>query len=320
VKADMKLSQPQKRELRRLEIELQACVKSANSEKAAEITAHIQTLFGDDRRHHRLLRAKLWCFEAALDANSLGYAESGLLGVRNLAGRGTRLQLEASTLLAVCYLRQKRYTDAKKLIRGVVSHLAKIQSNSKRRQFQKRLVERIEEECILAELIGVQEGVIIPEEVHAKAVLLIQRSSDNEIFALLGNSIPSAALLVLNDVRDYSINLIAATDRKLLPAPAIAERPENVGKKAFAVLRRIAWKTFCSPDSELYKMWSKKIPAVFNKGYFAAAITATMAHWRIGIPLLASGVVALAMKYSAQEFCKLATPKSLMIDPKDMAN
>jgi hypothetical protein len=45
-----------------------------------------------------------------------------------------------------------------------------------------------------------------------------------------------------------------------------------------------------------------------------------MAHWRIGIPLLASGVVALAMKYSAQEFCKLATPKSLMIDPKDMAN
>lgn len=316
----MHLSPQQKAQLRQFERELQECVKSGDSERAAEITTKIQILFGSDRRHFRLLRAKLWCFEAALDANSLTYAESGLVGVRNLAARGTRLHLEASTLLALCHIRQKRYQDAKRLIRSVIANLARIPSIPKRRQFQKRLIDRIEEECILTELIGVQHGNLDPEEIHTKAVLLIQRSSDDEIYALLGNSLPSAGLLALNDVRSYAVNQIGITDRKLLMAPTAAERPENIGRKAFAVLRRIAWKTFCDPESELYKMWSEKIPAVFNKGYFAAAVTTSMAEWRIGIPLLASGVVALAMKYSAEEFCRLAKPQSLMIDPKDTAN
>jgi hypothetical protein len=82
-------------------------------------------------------------------------------------------------------------------------------------------------------------------------------------------------------------------------------------------LRRIAWKTFCKPDSSIYKMWSKRVPQVFNQGYFAAAVVSTMGDFRIGIPLLASGVAALVMKYTAEEFCEIAKPKGIMIDRND---
>jgi hypothetical protein len=64
-------------------------------------------------------------------------------------------------------------------------------------------------------------------------------------------------------------------------------------------------------------MWSKKIPEVFNQGYFSAAVLSTFADFRIGLPLLASGVTALVMKYSAEEFCAFAKPKGLMISGDD---
>lgn len=125
------------------------------------------------------------------------------------------------------------------------------------------------------------------------------------------------SLTLLRDVRNYSILQLPAPDRKLLPAPAKAEEPKSIGRTTFALLRRIAWKTFCKKDSPIYKLWSQKIPKVFNDGYFAAAVVASMNDFRIGVPILASGLAALAMKYSAEEFCDLAKPKGFMISRKD---
>jgi len=289
----------------------------AEPESAIEAAGKIQALFEHDRTHHRLLRAKLWAFEACIDANRLSYAERGLIGIRKLAGPSTRLSLEAGALLAVALLRQKKSTEAKKVIRDVIGNINNIVSDRTRHQFQKRLVERVEEECILAELIGTAGTPLDAEEIQAKAILLLQRSSDDEIYRLIGNSVPVASISLLNDVRTYSILQLPAPDRKLLPPPEKAQEPKNVGRVAFAVLRRITWKTFCRPDSPIYKLWSKRIPEVFNQGYFAAAVLSTFGDLRIGIPLLASGLVALAMKHSAEEFCELAKPKGLMISNDD---
>ena len=256
----------------------------------------------------------MWAFEAALDANSLTYAEAGFIGIRRVCGTGTRLYLEASILLAVCKLRLHKVPEAKKLVREVISKLNHIKSDRRRRQFQRRLIERIEQECILSELIGTNEGPLDPQEIHSKAVLLIQKNSDEEILMLIGNAMPAQTLYLLKDVRDYSILQLPAPDRKCLPAPAQAEKPSHIGKMAFEAIRRVAWKVLCSPESELFKLWSRKIPKVYNQAYFATAITTTFANWRIGIPLLASGVAALVMKHAALEFCELAKPKGLMIN------
>ncbi len=169
----------------------------------------------------------------------------------------------------------------------------------------------------MAELIGTEDGPMDLTEVQAKAVLLLQRSSDDEILKFIGNSVPFGSISLLSDVRAYSIQQLPPPDRKLLPSPEKSQEPKNVGIATFAILKRIAWKTFCKRDSSIYKMWSKKIPEVFNQGYFSAAVLSTFGDFRIGLPLLASGVTALVMKYSAEEFCELAKPKGLMISGND---
>lgn len=308
-----KLSETQLSALRPLENALKKAVAQAEPDAAIEAAARIQALFPNDLMHHRLLRAKLWAFEACVDANRLPYAERNLMAIRKQAGPTTRLYLEASGLLAVTLLRQKKINESKNLIREVIKNINNIASDRTRHQFQKRFIERIEEECILAELIGTGDGPLDPKEIEAKAILLIQRNSEDEIFKLIGNSVPAPGLLLLNDVRTYSIQQLPAPDRKLLPAPEKAQEPRRIGRTTFGVLRRIAWKTFCKPDSPIYKLWSKKLPKVFDGGYFAAAVVATMTDFRIGVPILASGLAALAMKYTAEEFCELAKPKGLMI-------
>lgn len=232
--------------------------------------------------------------------------------MRRRAGSTTKLHLEASGLLAVTLLRQKKSRESKDIIRDVIRNINNIASPRTRHQFQKRFIERIEEECVLAELIGAGEGALDVQEVDAKAILLVQRNSDDEILKLIGNSLPVASINLLSDVRDYSLKQLPVPDRLLLPAPEKAVEPKSMGRVTFAVLRRIAWKTFCKPSSPIYKLWSKRVPKVFNEGYFSSAIVTALGDLRIGIPLIASGVAALVMKHSAEEFCEISKPKGLM--------
>lgn len=310
----IKLTDDQLKNLKPLEIELKHAVRSGDTDRAIEIATQIQELFPNEwRRHHRLLRAKLWAFESCLDANRISYAQRGFIGIRKLSASNTRLYLEASSLLAVCYLRSKDTSSAKALIKEVIEKINNISSERTRHQFQKRLIERIEEECILTELIGTSHAEMNVDEIQAKAVLLIQKNSDDEIFKLIGNSVPTASIGLLRDVRTYSLNQLPPPDRKLLPTPEKSEQPKKIGKITFAIIKRIAWKTFCNPDSSIYKLWKNRVPKVFNEGYFSAAVFTTMGDFRIGIPLLASGVSALVMKYTAEEFCEISKPKGLMI-------
>jgi len=301
--------------LRPLEASLKKAVKSGNPDKAIELATNIQHLFPKTMRgHHRLLRAKLWAFESCVDANRISFAKRGFIGIRALSANQTRLYLEASSLLAVCHLRSKEIEQAKKLICEVIGKVNNISSELTRRQFQKRLIERIEEECILTELIGSNEMPLNVEEVQSNAVLLIQENSENEILKLIGYSVPPSSISLLNDVRTYSLNHLTPPDRKRLPAPEKAEQPKKIGLVTFSIIKRIVWKTFCNPDSTLYSLWKNRVPKVFNEGYFSAAVVTTLGDFKIGIPLLASGISALIMRYSAEEFCTIAKPKGLMID------
>jgi hypothetical protein len=314
----MELTPPQKQRLKDLEARLQRHVREGAIEKAIEVTADIQGFFGSDLSHHRLLRAKLWCFEAALLANRSDYAATGIEAVRRRAGVGTKLRLEATVLLVICRLRQKRLTDAKRLIRQIVENLNNIQSARSRRLFQKKFLERLEEEAVLSELIGLHEGELNVEAIQTKAVYLLQNNSGDEIYTLIGNSLPSHAVLVLQDVRSYAVAQIRSDDVKLLPPSQDTQRPPKLGKQAFAVFKRIAWKTFCSPDSQLYKLWSKRLPAVYNDKMLAAALVTTLTEWRIGLPLLASGILAAVFKYSAAQFCEWAKPDVFMTTRREI--
>ncbi len=290
---------------------LKQSVRRGDNASAGKAMTAIQVLLKSYGHHHRLLECKLWYYEGLLDASQSLTAESGFSGIRQLAAKNSRLHAEASFFLAICFLRQKRLDEAKVLFRRVISEVNKLQSPDTRRLLQKRILQRIEEESVLAGLIGLDDGVMNPDMIQKEAVILLQKPQD-EIMELMGRYVPPSAYALLQNVRNDVFLQLPVPDQKLLPAPGQANQALHVGKRAFAVLHRIGWSTFCDPQSALFKLWSKKTTEVYTAPYFATAIIGTFTNWKIGLPMLAAGVVAIAMKYGAQEFCALTRPDSIM--------
>lgn len=311
-----KLSPHQLNMLRDLEPKLRAVVKANKLHEAEALIKRIQALFVNDRDHHRVLVAKNWYYECLVENGRTEEAKAGLEVVRLRANENTRVFLEASSLLAVCCLRLQRIEEAKQLLRLVTQNINAITSNTRRQQFQKRLIQRIEDEVLLSQLIGRNEGELKPAELQAEAIKLLNEKSPEEIYALIGGLMPQSTSYLLQDVRSYAVHLLPAPDQKLLPSSKNLLPKEAIGKKAMAATKRIAWRTFCDPESEVYKLWSQKVPKVFGEGFFTSAFVTTLAQWKIGIPQLAAGVVAIAMRFGCAEFCSLFKPDGLMI-PRD---
>jgi len=302
------------RDLKRLlvlEKQLRRAAQGCNSDQAEQVMKDIKRLLAPYGDHHRLFECKLWYFEALLHTNHLAMAESGFLGIRKKSGIGTRLAAEASFLLGICYLRQKKTELAKGQFREVFGLLKNFKSPATRRLLQRRIATRIEEEAVLAAIMGVEEGILEPKAVHDEAVKMIQKPED-EILEIIARSLPSEAFALLQSVREDAVENLAPKDRKLLAPPGQAQRPVFMGRVVTSVMKRIVWKSICDAKSPLYALWTKRAPEVFNVTYFATAVTEALNNWKIGLPILAAGVTAIIMRYSAEEFCTLAQPESIM--------
>lgn len=113
-----RISQSDLAALRPLERALKHACQSHANDKAEEVLKEIHlvlTKYG--ARHPRLLEARLWYFESLLDSNHTAVAESGFVSVREKSPRGGRLRIEATFLLAVALLRQKKLFEAKEHFR-----------------------------------------------------------------------------------------------------------------------------------------------------------------------------------------------------------
>lgn len=310
------LSEKQKATLAKNEGILRDACRIADLDAAERTIKRIQSAFLHERSHFRVLRAKLWYYEAVLDSGNTSSALMGFEGIQARANKGTRIYLESSAFLGICHLRLKKVDEAKEYIRFVVSSVNDITSESKRQQFQQRLIARIEDECILSELIGTDVSPLNVEDIHQRSIELVQKSGD-EVLEALADSLPSTTSALICTVTEYSIKLMLPSDQKRLPPPKPEIPKIQLGKKARAALKRIGWRTFCDQQSNVYKLWSKGVPKVFNEGYFSSSIVTTLAEWRIGIPQLAAGLVATAMKFGCEEFCSQFKPEGLMIPPSE---
>lgn len=314
----MPLNEAQKKRLTALEDRLKTCLRTGAYEESVEITKDIQDIFSDDRTNHRLLKAKLWYFEIELLANRHSFAEAGLVGIIDLANEKTKLRLEAQTLLAICYLRQRLVEKAKPLVREVFNSVNSIQSERSRRLFQRKLLQRLEEECVLSSLISKDPVQLDVLEIHETAVSLIQNKSDDEILVIMATNLPECARLALRSIRKDALSQIRSEDIKLIASGPDSEQPKEIGSKTLKILKRIAWKSICSRDSNLYKLWSKKIPDALGPGYLTTAVVTSMSEWRIGAPMIAAGLAAVIMKASAQMFCEAHKPEPFMTDRSEI--
>jgi len=92
-----------------------------------------------------------------------------------------------------------------------------------------------------------------------------------------------------------------------------ATSPKNIGKKATAAFKNVAWRSLCSPKSEVYKMWSSSLEAACNGKLVTGSVVAALSGWNVGVVALAASVSASAMKFSAEVFCRTFAPESLII-------
>ena len=261
--------------------------------------------------HPRLLESRLRYFECLLDTNDCYVAESGFVGIRGKAKQNTRLYLEATFLLALSLLRQNKLEKAKDHLQEVVKGFNKIKSLGTRRAMQERVVERIEEETLLASLAGKDESRLDPHKVNDQAIALAEKSED-EILKQMGRALPASCLQLLLRVRGEVVLMLPPADRLALPAPDRASSELNLGRRIGGFMKRVVWRTVCAPDSPIYKAWSAKLPEVYSAGYFATGVVKAFENFRIGGPMLAVGVTAILMKSAAVEFCKATCPTPVM--------
>lgn len=313
----VELTTDQKNKLAIWEPQLRACVRTADLERAKDITIKIQELLRPTGHETRLLQAKNWLYETAMEANSLTFAKMGFEGNLRKSNEKTRIHLEATSLLAICYLREGNFSKASSLISRAVEYISNIKSEERREQFHKRLIERLEEESILLGLKTDDFSPLELEEVNSHVIKLVMTKSENQIYIEMGNAIPKASIDILNGVRESYVLKLPGPDRKFLPPPIKEENKEELGKRANSALKRVAWRSICSPDSEIYKAWSQGLSVVYDKKYIAGSIVASFNSVNISIVMLAASAAALAIKFGAEVFCEAFAPKSLMIERSD---
>jgi hypothetical protein len=311
------LTEDQKSELALFEAQLKLCLKSTDLDRAKRLAAKIQGILRPAGHETRLMQAKNWLFETALEANEIQYARLGFEGTVQKSSPRTRLHLEATALLAICYLRDGNMVRANQLIVEAVKAISNIKSPDRRKQFHRRLLKRLEEESILLGLIDPSAAHLRLDEVNSEIIKLVMTKSEDQILVGMGQAIPRKSIDLLAEVRSSYVLKLPAPDRKLLPPPVTEESKLALGERASSALRRVAWRAICSPDSEIYKAWSQGLSVVYDKKYIAGAIVASFNSWSISAVMLAASAAALAIKFGAEVFCETFSPGSLMIDRRD---
>ena len=339
----LRLSEEQKKALSNLEPVLRKCVASAELEKAKEIERKIQNLLEPTGHKTRHLQAKNWLYETALEAGELSYAKLGLEETIQKSSSTTRLHLEAVTLLAICYLRERDIEKAKLLVIDAVRKIYNIKTFWRREQFYRRLIIRLEQESILVSLVDDVRRKLTIDEVNVETEKLVESKSQSQILLEMGKAVPGQLIDIISEIKKeyfrdireaylrdtregYQPRELTHDDMYLIPSlppppplppPVNADNKQELGNQANSALKRVAWRALCSPDSEIHQAWSRGLVGVFDIRYITAGIVAVFNSWSIGPPMLAASFVALAIKVGIEVFCEKFAPESIMIDRSD---
>lgn len=250
--------------LSELEPRLRACIAKADLEGAKALAARIQHLLRPSGHTMRWMQNQNWLCECAIEAGDLAFASQRLEGVRASTSSATRTHLEATTLLAICLVRDRQIDKAKPLISFVINNINRIQSPRRRQQFHRRFIMRLEEESILASLREDVDADLNVDRVQDDAIRMLILD-ENALVLQLASMLPPDSVKMLSCVRSHAITSLPVPERKLLPAPHIATAPVAIGERARAALKRVTWRAVCDPEDEIYQAWSKGLSVVYDK-------------------------------------------------------
>jgi hypothetical protein len=306
------LTPAQKRRLSVLEPALRTAVYAADYESAKQIAVDLQSLLRSTGHETRLMQAKTWLFEAALNAGELHTAEAGFRGICAKTATTTRVHLEALSLLAVCLLRQNRLADAEPIVAQVLTSKA-IRDKTKRERFVQSVSERFQLETCLAASRGHYFESLNVDEIDSAAVASLKTKSEDELYAEIANVIPRSVLDAVFRVNQASRLRLSRTELALLPSNKQLEHKADQGRCFFASLKLVIWKSLCDQKSEIYKAWfTNGVANFFSKKYYALVVTAALVDLGFAAKAVAIPVTALLMKLGIEVYCERFRPGEIL--------
>ncbi len=307
------LTEKQKSRLQILEPALRNAVRLGNYNQAKRITLDIQKLLRPTGHETRLMQNKNWLFEAAMEAGYLETAITGFFGIRNKTSKRTRIHLEATALLAICYLRKTEIELAEPLMAEVLRNDTVIKSDKRRREFRKLTIQRFEEEIAFASLKGTNYGLINIDEVQRKAGELVRTTSEMDMYEIIGESVPRVTADFILKVNSFSRGQIPSSELKFLPSPKEHMKETEIGQTVFSAMKRVLWRSLCDKNSDVYQAWFEGgMMLVLDRKYIAIAIVTILNDKGIGLSLLAASFSALIIKMGLEVFCELYIPDGVM--------
>lgn len=306
------LTETQKRRLAVLEPALREAVYAANYEAAKVIVADLQSVLRASGHETRLMRCKVWLFEAALNAGELQTADAGLHGVCSKTSTNTRVHLEALSLRAVCQIRLGKLAEAEKLIERAIGSKA-IRDSAKRLRFVQSITHRFQLEGYLFAARGQFSDYLSPHEVDAEAIEAVRTKTDDELYAEIAVALPRGVIEAALRLDKAARLRLTHDEVLLLPSPAALERRKDQGKTFFQSLKLVVWKSLCDPKSDVYQAWfTNGISHFLSKKYYAVVVSTALVDLGLAAKAIAVPATALLMKLGAEVYCEKYRPGEIL--------
>lgn len=306
------LTDVQKRRLATLEPALREAVYTANYEAAKAIAADLQSVLRSSGHETRLMRCKVWLFEAALNAGELRIADAGLYGVCMKTASTTRIHLEALSLRAVCQIRLGKLSEAESLIERAITSKA-IREPAKRQKFVQSISHRFQLEGYLFAAKGQCSGTLDPHEVDTEAIHAVRTKSDDELYSELAAALPRSVIEATLRIDRAARLRLTYDELLLLPSPEALKRQKDQGKTFFQSLKLVVWKSLCDPKSDIYQAWfTNGISNFFSKKYYAVVVSTALVDLGLAAKAIAVPATALLMKLGIEVYCERYRPGEIL--------
>ncbi|WP_345949983.1 hypothetical protein ABDD95_00725 [Mucilaginibacter sp. PAMB04274] len=302
----------QKERLGRLEPALKKAVLRGDLNSIKSIIIDLQSMYLATGNEAKLLMAKNRWLEVEMDQGNLVTAERGLIGIRIKANNKTRVYLEATTLLAICYLRSNTLEKAEPLIKEVLTNDTVIKSPERRLDFRRLVIERFDEEAVLYAIKSerISELISDTEMIMSEAVNLAGTYSTDKLYENLGLKIPKIAKDILSRVDTFSKRQLPSAERLKLPSPTLSHEDKKVGKTVFSSIKRNLYKSLCDKEGDINKKINTGLLSIQTT--LTVAVTEVFNKLNIGIKIFLVNVLAIIIKLGLDVYCDMYKPVDVM--------
>jgi hypothetical protein len=308
------MSKVETREMRKLESNLRSSLAINDFASAKRCIARITTLLRKSRQETRSLKYKNAYFEAVMESGDVTKAIDAFHSIRTRAPKGTRVRLEANTLLAIAYLRANQPANAKPLILEVMRDETVIQSAARRKEFRRRAYERFDQEIVLAACRGIGHESLDVKRIASEAEKLAL-GTETTVLKALADATPGEATVALRNVDSFTIAQLPHEERKLLTSGKPTNDEEFVADTLFKAFRRVLYPSFCDPHNDFYRnFFNRPLTAATTSGSIAAAVGKYMQSIHVGLTGLAVGVTAMLIKLGVATLCERYKPENVLVD------